>query len=850
MKGFQKFFILWVAVLFLSSAIAVGIENQNNDSVYNLNEITLDFKFTTPLINQIVEGNIFYHSISMDDLPKTCSLNKPRLPVKTVKILLPYGQTAEEIEVIAKDKFSLGSGYNVEKGHNIIPLDKSTKSSEYSRFETGFFENTYSLAGTHFFRGYMILIVNLYPVQYCMETGEILWYKEFTLKVSTRELSTKVVIRESQKDKDMVSFLVDNPSCIATYDDAPMVTTNRETIEYIIITSEGLRDGLGDYTFHDLIQAKIDNGMSADIVTVEDIIANPDYWVNGDWGDNNPDNPFYNGTISGNIEKFNDTQAIIRNFIRYAYTQLGTEYILLGGDADYSTSENIVPVRELYAVEDGLPLGSRDLVEEDIPSDVYYACLDGNFNWDEDEHWGENATQNDVDPLDEADLFSEVFVGRACVDADDEVSNFVMKTLAYEESDSDPYIFTGLMVGEYLGFPGVSTYGGNYKDLIIPFFPEEYFVDTLYDRDGTWSKYDLMNILNSDTPHLINHLGHGNVQYGLKMDINDISSLTNDKYFFIYSQTCLAGSFDNSGSDCAAEYFTVETPHAAFAVIMNARYGLGSEDTLVSPSQVVDESFFKALFNLSLRALGQANHYAKEDHVWHINENGIRWVYYETNLFGDPALRIKPNSEPPEIPEKPDGPTEGLIDEVYTFGTSTTDPDGDNIYYQFDWGDNSTSNWLGPYESGASVQAEHQWKVAEEYEIRIRAKDDNNSAETDWSYPLIIKIFVGPVLDIGCIFGGFFKVNAEITNRGDLDSKDLELDVTLGGGMIILGKTSSGELPSIAPGEKAEFISSPIFGFGSITITFIAENADGVSDTREQEGFVYLFFIKVKPSGN
>jgi len=147
-----------------------------------------------------------------------------------------------------------------------------------------------------------------------------------------------------------------------------------------------------------------------------------------------------------------------------------------------------------------------------------------------------------------------------------------------------------------------------------------------------------MDILNIATPHLINHLGHGSVHYGLTMNNGDVLSLTNDKYFFIYSQTCLAGSFDNCyrdnyyKDDCIAEHFTVESSNGAFAVIMNARFGLGSEDTLYAPSQILDESFFKALFTEDIRQLGRANHYSKEDHIWHINENGIRWVYYETNL--------------------------------------------------------------------------------------------------------------------------------------------------------------------------------------------------------------------------
>jgi len=161
-------------------------------------------------------------------------------------------------------------------------------------------------------------------------------------------------------------------------------------------------------------------------------------------------------------------------------------------------------------------------------------------------------------------------------------------------------------------------------------------------------KRQLINILNNAPPHLINHLGHGNQDYALKMHNADILTLTNEKYFFIYSQTCLAGSFDNWNpwhgyleEDSAAEHFTVETPHGAFAVIFNARYGLGSEDTLYSPSQILDESFFHALFTENIRQLGPANHYSKEDHIWHINENGIRWVFYETNLFGDPEISLK-----------------------------------------------------------------------------------------------------------------------------------------------------------------------------------------------------------------
>jgi hypothetical protein len=39
---------------------------------------------------------------------------------------------------------------------------------------------------------------------------------------------------------------------------------------------------------------------------------------------------------------------------------------------------------------------------------------------------------------------------------------------------------------------------------------------------------------------------------------------------------------------------------------------------------------------------------------------------------------------PPNTPSKPSGPTSGVVGTSYTYSTSTTDPDGDNVCYQFD----------------------------------------------------------------------------------------------------------------------------------------------------------------------
>jgi hypothetical protein len=649
-----------IMVFFLLSTTMVGVSITGNGiAADDFEKITLDFTFPTPTVEKVEINGELYERVTIDGLPNSGGINQPSLPVKSVKVLIPSGREFDSVEVVAKDKSLLELNYAMEVGQNIIPLntDLSQQFSEKDYSDPSS-DNLYSIVDAHLFRGYSILFVNLHPVQYIEKTGELAYYEQLTLQIKTKDSQSINVIRGLQRDKEIVAKLVDNPSYILSYNRTSGLL-GENNVNYVIITNEMLANSGLEDNLQYFAQSKIDKGLSANIFTVEEIVSNPEFSVNGTWGDNNPDNPFYKSEITENFEMFDDTQAKIRNFIRYVHVELGTDYVLLAGDADgYSEEDNIIPVRRLYACEEGLPLdmGTLDLEEDNIPSDVYYACLDGNFNFDMDERWGENATDNNIADVEEADLLAEVYVGRACVDSDVEVANFVMKTLGYESSDEDLYLAKALMVGERLGFPGLSLYGGNYMDVIIPSIPEDFNVDTLYERDTNWDKYDLIDILNVATPHLVNHLGHGFVNYALMMKNQDILSLTNDKYFFIYSQTCLAGSFDNCyrdnyyEDDCAAEYFTVETPHGAFAVIMNARFGLGSENTLYAPSQILDESFFKALFTEDIRQLGRANHYSKEDHIWHINENGIRWVYYETNLLGDPEVAIKdPSSSNVEL---------------------------------------------------------------------------------------------------------------------------------------------------------------------------------------------------------
>jgi hypothetical protein len=96
-------------------------------------------------------------------------------------------------------------------------------------------------------------------------------------------------------------------------------------------------------------------------------------------------------------------------------------------------------------------------------------------------------------------------------------------------------------------------------------------------------------------------------------------------------------------------------------------------------------------------------------------------------------------SDPPETPTTPEGPVEWVRDVETTFSTSAIDPDGEQVYYKFDWGDGNFSDWVGPYNSGETGEASHAWENLGDYEIKAIAKDVHG-VQSEWSEPAILSI--------------------------------------------------------------------------------------------------------------
>ena len=696
-----KIKVILCLFLFLSGTLVVGLSEQTNGQVLK----PLVYSFTAPRLETIALNDLFYDKIIMDGTINYGKPGEPCLPIKGVTILLPPNTKASDIMVTAGEKRVLGKGFNIIPADSPSPIatEKNviTPQGKDTLLEKPFPGILFTEVSTHFFRGYGILILQLHPVHYIPATGEVYYYKDLTVSIKTMETSSlNSLFRGVYEDECEVIKKVDNPNAVITYRNLKDSYSLSENYDLLILTDKDFI-----WSFRPLKIYHEANGIKTLVKSVREI--------------GNPESPMD-----------------IRNYIKDAYLQYGIDYVLLGGDDD------IVPAPQLWVSgydEDK----TTEYYETMMPSDLFYACLDGPYNYDGDDKWGEpHDGENGAD----VDLMAEVYVGRACVGNEEEASNFVTKTIGYMSSQTNGYLKSIVMAAEELDS---ATYGAEYMDELIDQsshsgyktggIPSEKFTVTkLYDRDwpdGNWQNTELINHINNGV-HIINHLGHSNYQYALKMGPEDIDSFTNEKYCFIYSQGCNAGGFDTD--DCMAETLTVKSEYGAFAVIMNARYGFYWHNSTDGDNQHYMREFWDAVFSEDIPIIGKANQDSKEDNLYLIDGSMMRWCYYQLNLFGDPVVALRV-SNPPNIPVSPVGNTKVEAGTVYTYTTSTEDIDGDQIYYMWDWGDKSLSSWMGPYPSGVPINASHEWETKGIYDVKVKAKDENGM-ESDWSSPLIVDV--------------------------------------------------------------------------------------------------------------
>lgn len=320
-----------------------------------------------------------------------------------------------------------------------------------------------------------------------------------------------------------------------------------------------------------------------------------------------------------------DAPEKIRNFIRRAYDEWVTSYVLLGGDIE------VVPCRYAY-----VDIGSA---RDDIPCDLYYAALDGDWDADHDNVFGE--------PEDSADLYPEVRLGRLPVSTPAEAAKCVAKFGTYVGSPEAEYLRNVFL-------NGFDIYSWCIGEQAMEYYDTSYVAESMrpcvkvYDSDGGSHRDSTLHYLNRGQ-HIWVHADHSNwnamgVGWNNHREVITTSDLTGlgnaPDHSIMLSVGCDVSCFDSS--DCIAERFICAQNGGGVAAFGNSRLGLlDATKPIHGASFMQVEEMVRAWFSHPQRAaLGDmAETQAQVAPLAAVSER-YRWCHYQFTLFGDPVMPV------------------------------------------------------------------------------------------------------------------------------------------------------------------------------------------------------------------
>ncbi|MCG8470929.1 MAG: C25 family cysteine peptidase [Desulfobacterales bacterium] len=377
-----------------------------------------------------------------------------------------------------------------------------------------------------------------------------------------------------------------------------------------------------------------------------------------------------------------DLQEKIREAIKEFVHQRQTHYVVLGGD------DTIIPDRDTTA-------SYSIFTETQIPTDLYYAGLSGNWDRDGDSVFGE---------VGEGDFAYDVVVGRIPVRTFEQAQAYIAKVKRWESKASQSLKSKFLLGGKELwhSYHGADRPTDSLIDTFAPFTAPNHPVvsdsemwgrrawrdalspwlttpklSLLFDTLTSWGSTETCGdfpanlshtskVLNQGWEHLF-VITHGKSQHwqmgsAQRFGTEAASQLT-APVAFIYTTACLTNHFDGPSDPSLSEAFIRAPKGGALAYIGSSRYGWARQD--IPPADPTSTggaslAFAKKFYQLFLSSqkeaatIGEAFYQHKLAFIALANQNSAeRWLMLSLNLMGDPALRL----DPPGHNRDENGPT-------------------------------------------------------------------------------------------------------------------------------------------------------------------------------------------------
>ncbi len=411
--------------------------------------IEYTYYFNAPSVKQ--SGN--YQVVTFENTFLTGKTGEPSLPYQDVRLLLPPGEEAISVNYRFEDEALLEGYYTIYPQQPSQPLSTGSdgifhKKNEIYSSQNDYPSVTWGEYSTHFLNGHSFLLTSFTPLRYVPSTGQVSFFRNIIISVETRATGRAMNAFLNISNNDHISKRIgqfaQNTSMMASY---PAKSTREGEYQVLIITPQSFESN-----YQQLKDLYLVRGLMTEIVTTE----------------------FIAGQVTGQ-----DLQDKIRNYIIAEYQAHGIEHVLLGGDVEH------VPYRGFYCFVQS----SSAYEDSNIPADLYYSALDGNWNTDGDGYWAE---------IGEDDLLPEVSVARFPVSTVSQLEKLLSKTIRYQNEPVLGELRDVLIAGEEL-WTDPLTYGEDYLELLIGYHEDNGYVTDgisedmnftkLYDSESYWGGY-------------------------------------------------------------------------------------------------------------------------------------------------------------------------------------------------------------------------------------------------------------------------------------------------------------------------------------------------------------------------
>jgi FG-GAP repeat/PKD domain len=179
-------------------------------------------------------------------------------------------------------------------------------------------------------------------------------------------------------------------------------------------------------------------------------------------------------------------------------------------------------------------------------------------------------------------------------------------------------------------------------------------------------------------------------------------------------------------------------------------------------------------------------------------------------------------------------PQHPQINQSITFDASTSyDPDGNITTFEWDWDSD------GFYEENHTTSiATHFWTSLGSYPVTLRVTDQDNTTD------IVTKtVYINGTINFDIIITGGFGAKGVITNTGTVTATKVQWTFTLTGGMLLLGKTKTGTVLTVAAGASTTVKDIPVLGFGKTTVKLDVTCEEETSGSKSVTATVLMFFV-------